>query len=58
MSTAGSVLLWFGLSLAGIGVLAMLFDDAKRYRAAITLGVAAVVLVASAGFQLAGNLGA
>lgn len=58
MSTVGSVLLWFGLGMAGIGVLAMLLDDSKSDRAAIALSVSALALVASAGFQLAGNLGA
>lgn len=57
VSTVGSVLLWFGLGLAGVGVVALLLDDSKSYRPAIALAVSALALVASAGFQLAGNLG-
>lgn len=56
MITYGDALMWIGLGLALIGVVVMLFGNSKSYLAAIILTTAALVLVISAGLQLAGNL--
>lgn len=56
MTTYGDALMWIGLGLTLIGVVVMLFGNSKSYLAAKILTTAALVLVISAGLQLAGNL--
>lgn len=57
MSTYGDVLMWVGLGLAiVVGVPVLLFGNPKSYLAAKLFVTAALILVVSAGLQLAGNL--
>ncbi|WP_165611079.1 hypothetical protein [Mycobacteroides chelonae] len=57
MSTYGDVLMWVGLGLAIVfGIPVLLFGNPKSYLAPKLFTTAALILIVSAGLQLAGNL--